>query len=367
MNAAAAGPAMLFICFLALAAIVAVCLLAYIARCVLVVVEATAAGADRVHWPDEGYIDWVAQSLALIGLSVFLLFPAGIVAAAFGLPTVYLIGPVLWLLFPIGTLSSLTGEMRWVFFRPVIATRMVQVLPWTLLFYLCSFLVVSLALGLWYVAVLISQSLPLLCLAAPLSAAMVLVYARLLGLLAWKMGQLGPLQAAAPDRSTRRRGPDLLDSATVPSHIPLPVPRAEPDVEPEPGHIPQSPTGLLDLENLAPYELAADKSPPQPRQSEPQPKRLRPLDPEEIDAQNPYALANPPPPNPVLTTEVLIATLPRSYTEPAAEDCGQANASLLGVIAFPFYDTSLLALLWLTAGSGVLGLLVMEVAQSVPG
>jgi hypothetical protein len=366
MNAAAAGPAMLFICFLALAAIVALCLLAYISRCVLVVVEATAAGAGRVHWPDEGYIDWIVQSFALIGLAVFLLFPAGIVAAALGLPTLYLIGPVLWLLFPIGTLSSLTGEMRWVFFRPVIATRMIQVLPWTLLFYVCSGLVLGLALGLWYLAVFGSQSLPLLCLAAPVSGAMVLIYARLLGLLAWKMGQLGPLQAAEPSRRSRR-GEDLLDSAAVPSHIPVPVPRVEPEMEPGPGRIPQSPTGLLEVENLAPYELAADHSPPQPRQSEPQPKRLRPLDPEEIDSQNPYAMADAPPPNPALTTDMFLATLPRSYTQPTShEEDGQASLSAVSVVAFPFYDTSLLALLWLSIGSGVLGLLVMELVQSVP-
>jgi hypothetical protein len=367
MNPAAAGSSMLFICFLALTAIIAVCLLAYIARCVLVVVEATAAGADRVQWPNEQYIDWIVQSLALIGLAVFLLFPAGILAAALGVRTVYLVGPVLWLLFPIGTLSSLTAEMPWVFFRPVIAKRMVQVLPWTLVFYFSSALAVGMGLGLWYVAVM-TQSLALLLLAAPLSGAMVLAYARLLGQLAWRMGQLGPLQEAAPSQRSKRGRGDLLDSATVPSHIPLPIPRAEPDVEPEPGRIPQSPTGLLELENLAPYELATDNSPPQPRQSDPGPERLRPLDAEEIDARNPYAMAEPPPPNPALTTDMFLATLPRSYTQPAAQEEGaMANPSLVGTIAFPFYETSLVALLWLFVGIGLLGLLVMELVQSIPG
>src|SRR5579862_334077 len=149
----AAGPAMLFICFLALTAILSLCLLCYLARCVLVVVEATAAGADRVQWPDEGYIDWIVQSLSLIGLAVVLMAPAGILAASLGLPTVLLPGPLLWLLFPIGALSSLSAEMRWIFFRPVIVTRMVKLLPWTLLFYASSGVVLVLAVVPWNVAV----------------------------------------------------------------------------------------------------------------------------------------------------------------------------------------------------------------------
>jgi hypothetical protein len=368
MNVGAVGSSMMFLCFLALAAIVALCLLAYIARCVLVVVEGTAAGADRVHWPSEQYIDWITQSLALIGLAVFLLFPAGILAAALRLPTVYLIGPVLWLLFPIGVLSSLTAEMRWVFFRPIIVARMIQALPFTLLYYLCSALVVGLLIGPWYVGIFVFGSLPVVLVAAVLSAAMVLLYAKLLGLLARKLAELGPLQETAPARRSRKGHADLLDSATVPDHIPVPKPKAEFQEFADPARVPQSPTGMLDVENLAPYEVAKDTTPPEPRKSDPGPKRLRPLDPEEIEAQNPYAMAEPLPPNPVLTTDMFLAQVPRSYSElRSAEESPAALPTVVGVIAFPFYETSLVALLWLAVGFGVLGMLVVELTQSVPG
>jgi hypothetical protein len=360
----ATGSAMIFICLLALTGILTLCLLAYVARCVLVVVEATAAGADRVQWPEEGYIDWIVQSLSLVGLAVVLLAPAGILGALLGMPSMLSPGPVLWLLFPIGALSSLSAEMRWVFFRPVIATRMIKLLPWTLLFYACTAVVLSLALMPWYVAVW-GGRLPLLLLAAPLTAAMVLIYARLLGQLGWRITQLGPL---APEKHRKAGWQSLSSAHAVPPHIPLPVPKAESEAEPDAlFRVPQSPTGLLELENVAPYELARDNEPPQPRR-EPPVQRLRKLDPEEEDAQIPYGMAEPPRPNPTVNTEALLQTLPRSFVEPDAQQQGDNQApSLVSVIGFPFYSTTLVPWIILTCGFGVVGLLTMQLVQSAPG
>ena len=210
----ALGPTLLMVCFLAATGITVLCLAVYIARCVLVVVEGTAGGADRVKWPDEPMIDWALQSLTLIGLAILLLVPAGILAALLGavwlpdqpgLRTLVLGGLTLWLLFPVGALSALSAGSRWAFYRPVIVTRMVRLFPATVQFYLVSLGVAVLALCPWYVAVR-SQGLVLLLVACPIGAAMVLMYARLLGQLAWRIVQLGPMPAEkAPKRRKGRK------------------------------------------------------------------------------------------------------------------------------------------------------------------
>jgi len=207
-----------------------------------------------------------------------------------------------------------------------------------------------------------------LIVAAPLSAMMVLIYARLLGLLAWKIAQLGPLPVDAKAGRCRPGWPASSDAELVPPHIPRPAPRAAPETEPAPGsYIPQSPTGLLELENLVPYKLAGDKGPTKPKQEEQPHKRLRPLDPEEEDAQKPYEMADPPAPNPPLSVEQLLSTLPRSYAAQSAKQKGVSQGlSLGGVIAFPFYETSLGAFVWLSPGSGLFGLLAMQLVSSVP-
>jgi hypothetical protein len=371
----ALGPTLLMVCFLAATGITVLCLAVYVARCVLVVVEGTAGGADRVRWPDEPMIDWAFQSLTLIGLAVLLLVPAGILAAVLGsvlwpdqpgLRTLVLGGLTLWLLFPIGALSALSEGSRWAFFRPVIVARMVRLFPATAQFYLIGFGVAFLALCPWYVAVR-RQSLLLLLVACPIGAAMVLIYARLLGQLAWRIVQLGPLPSgkAARRRKGRRAAREAADWPPPPSSA-VRDHNVVYDVEPRQGSaIPKSPTGLLEVENLVPYELAGNNNPTPVNPEEKPLPRLRPLDPEEEDALKGYGLAELPPSQAGTSAALPIPSV--VYAEPAKDwqpGAAPLQPTLAGALIFPWYESSLAAWLVLSFLAVVLGLLVIQLLQS---
>src|SRR5262249_30308926 len=141
---AAAGPAILFVILFAASIIVGVCVLAYAARCMLVVVQETGLGQDEVTWPNEPYQDWLGHSVLFIELLGIWLAPAALMARLLrhvwlpddgALRFLLLAGPGLWLFFPIGLLSSLSAESRWVPFRWVIFRCFLRIAPAALIFY----------------------------------------------------------------------------------------------------------------------------------------------------------------------------------------------------------------------------------------
>ncbi len=208
-NLSSAGSTLNFLTFLVASSIVALYLLVYGARCMLVVIEGTSAGWDRVKWPDEPVTDWLNKSLTLVGMAMLLLVPVGFLAAGLGnvwLPdepiwrNFLVIGPALWLLFPIGAMSSLSAGSIVVLFRPIIVARMLRALPFTLVFYASSAVVLALAVVPWYLTVA-GQITPLLLVTGPLSAAMLLIYARQVGLMGWKIVPHGP-HRGTPRRQT---------------------------------------------------------------------------------------------------------------------------------------------------------------------
>ncbi len=332
--------------------VLGVYLLAYATRCLLVVVQGTAGGMDRVEWPDEPVYDWAGQSLALVGLVLIWLVPIGFLARALGetwfpggavLRFLLLAGPALWLTFPIGALSSLSAVSRWVFFRPVIPGRMLKLFPSTLLFYLASALLLVLAVGPWYLAVF--GGLPLLLLlAGPLSAAMLLIYVRILGRLAWRIVQFGPLKVSQPGQrqppgkpaSPKPRALHRLVQANDPWADP---PELEPVVAP---HKHRSPTGLLDEENCDPYGLADAREAAAPPEEE-QPPPRRPLDPEEEDARRGYEVPEEQH-KPAVTKEPSRGRGPRRKGGPRpARKKSPPGSFFGGVLGFPWYETSLSA------------------------
>jgi hypothetical protein len=342
-----------FMLLLVAATIVGTFVLAYVARCILVVAIGTASGQDAVEWPDEPVRDWVGHSAALMGLIFIWLFPAGLLANYLrkvwlpdepGLRTFYLAVPVLWLFFPIGAFSSLSSLSRWVFFRPLIVSQLFQLFPASLTFYLLS--AVVLIAGLLPIGLTIQGNmLYLLGLTAPLAAATVLVYARLLG----RLGAM--IRARIPflpeDRSVRK---------TPKKTQKLPPVRTTPDPNTpfvgEPDHVYDEATkkrALLfeeDGDIMEAYTLSQGTPLVVPETQTPAPTRTRPLDAEELDALQGYEIDTPitptAPPEPVKKPKL------RKKKPPPPPGM---NTLFRGVFTFPCYPTSMGA--WLTLSFGI--------------
>jgi hypothetical protein len=193
-------------------------LLGYAAYWFLLVLDETAGGRNdvKVEWPDEGYRQrlWKLAHLAFLaiiwGLPVFALFHYNeppVRPALQSLVVVLAVGVVLWLMMPISLLSSMTGETHWEFFRWFVIRRLLKRGSVWLEFYASTF---PLLLGCAIVAYLSifnwkqlreevdALGMPWLLtvvdvwlwgfvppLTAIMAATALLIYARLLGRLAW--------------------------------------------------------------------------------------------------------------------------------------------------------------------------------------
>src|SRR5438128_2593341 len=112
------GGAVMYMLLLLAQVVVLIYLGAFAAHCFLVVVENTAAGNDRVRWPDEPIYDWLWKPPYLVWLVAFWLVPAYLVLRAVkpaflrespGLQFLAVALPALWLLFPVSLMSSLSA------------------------------------------------------------------------------------------------------------------------------------------------------------------------------------------------------------------------------------------------------------------
>src|SRR5262245_59008714 len=113
--------AFLFIPLLALTWAFGFVLALFAAHYFLTVLESTAAGNEKVVWPEEPLIDWFWKAFYLAFLAGVWLVP--IIVAARLMTTnpwvrfVFVAG-AFWLFFPIGLISSQSAESRWVPFWP---------------------------------------------------------------------------------------------------------------------------------------------------------------------------------------------------------------------------------------------------------
>jgi hypothetical protein len=192
------GEAILFVLSLAAAIIVGTGVLAFLARCVLVVVQDTGMGHDKVTWPSEPFQDWLGHAVLFFELLGIWVMPAALAARllretwlpdAGALRVLLLAGPGLWLFFPIGLLSSLSAQSRWTPFRWTIFVCFLRIAPAALIFYFLTILLLGGAAALWYYALFGGRGV-LLPVAAGVSGAVVLIYARLLGRVAWLIQRL---------------------------------------------------------------------------------------------------------------------------------------------------------------------------------
>lgn len=209
----AAGPAILFMILFAASILVGVGVLAYAARCMLVVVQETGLGQDEIIWPSEPYLDWLGHAVQFVELLGIWLAPAALTARLLrgvwlpddsALRVLLLAGPGLWLFFPLGLLSSLSAQSRWVPFRWTIFVRFLRVVPAAVIFYVLTALVLSAAVVPWYYALFGGRTF-LLPVAAVVSGGALLVYARLLGRLAWIIQRLPSTERRPAKVKTEKR------------------------------------------------------------------------------------------------------------------------------------------------------------------
>jgi len=331
----AAGNAILFIFSLIGLVIMTVYALAWAGHCYLVVVQGTAAGSDRVGWPDEPIFDWIVRGLFPTSLVVVLLGGAAILARALGpsfLPNqpelrfLLLAVPMVWLLFPVAMLSSLASNAGFSIFSFRLLWRLVQLGPALPLFYLVTAVLVPAAAALLSVG-LLTRAWYVLPIAVVFAGAVLLLHARFLGRIGWMLSQL--------DFRSRKKAPrqkDQEDESPRPLHV------NDPWAEPEPNPL------------LAPEPAPGGYRVVEIEEETPLPKTAKPADPYERDDQ-PYALADEPLPEkpapemPPVDEESVKREL--RLRERIPEDPPPARPLLDGLWTFPFYESTLKAWFWL--------------------
>jgi hypothetical protein len=203
------GHAIFFVLTLAAMAIIGLWTLTYAMHCLLVVVRDTAVGQDEVTWPSEPFQDWAGGALHLVVVVVVWLAPFGVAARSLrdawlpehaALRFLLLAVPGLWLFFPVALFSSLSSSSRWFVFRPIVVWNLMRVAPSTLAVYAISALIAAGVAALGYVAV-VSGWVVLIPVVAAVAAGALLIYARLLGRLAGKMGRLSSGKRKAVNKS----------------------------------------------------------------------------------------------------------------------------------------------------------------------
>jgi hypothetical protein len=200
------GAAIVFICLLAVLAIVGGALFFFAAYCFIHVVQETAAGVDDIHWPNDPYQDKLPRAAYVAALVAVWLAPVGILMklnkdAAIGgsrLLTFFVAAAViLWLFFPVSLLSSTSASSALIILRPAILRFLARRFRESVTFYVVSALLVAGSFGLYYLAYMQNWS-SLYILGPPLAAAALLIYARLLGRLAWLFDRTGFRKRAHP-------------------------------------------------------------------------------------------------------------------------------------------------------------------------
>jgi hypothetical protein len=255
-----AGNAMLFFFLMVGMVTIGLIVVAYAAHSFLVVLEGTAAGQDEVRWPDEPMVDWLWKPVYLFWLLAFWMVPVwllvdGLFTQGVGIPAMgfypILLG-VLWLLFPIGLFSSMSAGNRLVVFRPAILGGLARhPLATLVVFGVTGVLVVGWGVLSYYA--LLSASWALLPLAAAAGAAVLLVYGRLLGRLAWLITNRPAEQGRKGGKKKRKGGDEGRMAAVVPLPADPPAPAA-PFPEPPPAPV----TPVVEPEDEDPW------APPKP-------------------------------------------------------------------------------------------------------
>jgi hypothetical protein len=169
--------------------IIAVVVGAYGASVFLAAVQDTAAGNRDVRWPDEAFFARFAQFLYLLWLASCAIWPVGIVLmldpALLGRWTVAIpLGVLPTVLFPIFLLSSLTARNQWVLLHGGLLLRLGRQRAAVLVTLLVSAGLAGACAALGYFTI-IQFEVILAPVTAAVWSAVVLIYGRFLGRVAW--------------------------------------------------------------------------------------------------------------------------------------------------------------------------------------
>jgi DNA-directed RNA polymerase subunit RPC12/RpoP len=164
--------------------------LSYAAGCLLAVVEETAAGNDEINWPDDGWRERVWKLLYagyLLVLSALAGTAVGSLAQLLAVEFWWSALATTFVLFPIVLLSSLEAGTPWApLTPPIIRSLVVSMWCWGV-FYIEITLLATPWVALVLVGVQLRHPFWTALVAAPPLAALLLIYARLLGRLAWRI------------------------------------------------------------------------------------------------------------------------------------------------------------------------------------
>jgi hypothetical protein len=360
-----AGQAIFFVLSLVAWTVVAAYTFSYAAHCYLVVTQGTSSGLDRVEWGDEPILDWLYEALYAGGIVLIWLAPAGLLWRGLsrdllpddpGLRFLLLAVPGLWLLFPVGLLSSLASSSRWVPLSPRVLGRLLRILPSMVLFYFITGVLFVAASACTYFG-LFTPGWYVLPIASVVGSSVLLIHARLVGRIAWLMGQLDDKQRPekkAPTSSGKRPKPALARAGRRKRAISSQDPWAMPEedvAEQDPSREEPPVPGYKVVEVEEKEQL-----PPRPSYVEPEP--------------DPYALAEPQPePEPpplepsILEREKAHIEREIKLRERVPPNPPPAFPLFSGVFNFPGYPTSLKAWLWLILGglaTGTVGRVVIS-------
>lgn len=368
MDAGAMGSAMIFVCLVVLTIFIGFFTFIYAAYFFLVAVQETAAGVDAVRWPNDPLYDKLPRAGYLACLLAIWVAPAGLLLrlnpdfALGGSPFLTVLAAaavLLWALFPIGLLSALSASMPWIVFRWTVLAFFLRRFGATVVFYFVSALLGAGSLGL-LLFTFAHGSILLTFIAPFVVAAAFLIYARLLGRMAYLFDQLpmrprrgrpAPEGPEATPKGTRKRKARRVED-------PWEVPEEEPR--------PTKPKSRA--ERMKRYAIAADDA-AAPVEDKPQPKRM----------VKGYRLANEPPPTQPRTLPE-DGYIPVGYetVPPSPESSGDVGQSMLadfeqrfrkkpeeenppparplvsGVYAFPWYPENIPVWALLSVG-GVAG------------
>jgi hypothetical protein len=383
MDVAAAGQMIIFFSVLVGMILVGGLVLAYIGYSFLHVLIGTASGNDAIAWPGDPFFDWMFKGWYLAWIAVMSALPAILIIAVARIHAadprwMFLLAASVCLCLPIFLLSSMSGPSRMLLVRGEILGGMCRRFGLVLVFYILSALVVvGCCAFLWFA--LVEWSIAIVPLATITLAIGMLIYARLVGRLGHAITEeprrekstkeaspgdkrakstrdkWGTPEITLPHDADHKSKPAAKKRREKKSSANVVDPWAIPELE-KPAKLKRSQPAVNDPLGPAEggYDLAADKKKPSPPAKGGKVAGTM----EEQDAHLMAPDDRPPEIKPTpARAQTGVSAYEAALAAPKQRPALPANPMLSGVLAFPFYPTSLGPLCTMAIGLSILGML----------